>query len=143
MDTSDIIIACEKMITLRRARVRKVLMQQGLHLGQPEMLLYVRLHPGCSQRQMADDAGVTPASIAASFKRMENAGLIRRRQDTADTRCNRVYITDKGINELEASLRAMDLLNDHMLDGIEPEDLAAFCRCMAQINRNLSPEHEK
>ena len=87
---------CEKMMALRRARMRRVLLRRGLHLGQPEMLSYISAHPGCSQKQMADSAGVTPASIAASFKRMESAGLIRRRADTADTRCNRVYITERG-----------------------------------------------
>ena len=77
---------CEKMMALRRARMRRVLLRRGFHLGQPEILSYISAHPGCSQKQMADSAGVTPASIAASFKRMESAGLIRRRADTADTR---------------------------------------------------------
>ena len=29
---------CEKMMALRRARMRRVLLRRGLHLGQPEML---------------------------------------------------------------------------------------------------------
>ncbi len=138
MDTQKVIAACEKMASLRRAQLRKALLAHGMHLGQPEMLLYVQKHPGCSQRQMADDAGVTPASIAASFKRMENAGLIYRRQDTADTRCNRVYITEKGERELMRCLDDVDAVNAQMLRGIGHDELAALLQGVERINENLS-----
>ena len=142
MDYDCVAESCEKMMALRRTRVRRVLLRRGLHLGQPEMLAFISAHPGCSQKQMADSAGVTPASIAASFKRMESAGLIRRRADTADTRCNRVYITERGESELQSCRQDIEQLNARMLDGIAPEDLEAFCRCIAKICENLRAKDE-
>jgi len=136
-NTKTVIEACERMMLLRRSILRQCTFRHGLHLGQPEMLLYVKNNPGCSQRQMADDAGVTPASIAASFKRMENAGLIRRRSDTSDMRCNRVYITDRGEAELERCVTDMQEVNLRMLQGLETDDLLVFCKCLEQITRNL------
>ena len=133
---------CEKMMALRRARMRRVLLRRGLHLGQPEMLSYISAHPGCSQKQMADSAGVTPASIAASFKRMESAGLIRRRADTADTRCNRVYITERGKQELQICQQDIERLNQLMLEGISQEELDAFYRCIEKISENLCAKDE-
>lgn len=138
MNGENMICVFEKTILMRRNAMRRELSHHGLHLGQPEMLCYVQAHPGCSQREMAQDAGVTAASIAASFKRMENAGLIRRRSDTADLRCNRVYITPKGEEELACCLAAMQALNARMLDGLSEEEIALLCRCMDKINRNLS-----
>lgn len=137
MIDEKVILCCEKMMFLRRSAMRQALFQYGLHLGQPEMLCYVKENPGCSQRQMAEDAGVTAASIAASFKRMENAGFIRRRADTADMRCNRVYITQKGEEELQRCLDEMKALNEVMLQGLAEEDLQALKRCMEKINQNL------
>lgn len=142
MENNRVAESCEKMMALRRARVRRVLLRRGLHLGQPEMLAFISAHPGCSQKQMADSAGVTPASIAASFKRMESAGLIRRRADTADTRCNRVYITERGESELQSCRQDIEQLNAQMLDGIATEDLEAFCRCVAKICENLRAKDE-
>ena len=142
MMDEQVILCCEKMMFLRRSVLRQALFQYGIHLGQPEMLYYVKQNPGCSQRQMAEDAGVTAASIAASFKRMENAGLIRRRADTADMRCNRVYITQKGEEELERCQQVMQALNRDMLKGLDEHDMATLQRCMDQINSNLM-EHCK
>ena len=137
MVTEDIIESCERMMMLRRNVLRKALFCHGLHLGQPEMLLYVQQNPGCSQRQMAEDAGVTAASIAASFKRMESAGLIRRRADTADLRCNRVYITEKGEEELAYCLQDVQDLNQKMLCGLDTDELELMRRCMEKMVLNL------
>lgn len=142
MREETVVECCEKMIALRHARVRRVLMRQGLHLGQPEMLSFVHANPGCSQKLMADSAGVTPASIAASFKRMESAGLILRRADTADARCNRVYITEKGERELAICQQEIGRLNAAMLRGITPEELSTLERCIEKISRNLREKSE-
>ncbi len=143
MESKKIIDACEKMIVLRRMVLRQTLMKNGMHLGQPEMLAYVRQNPGCSQRQMADDACVTPASIAASFKRMEHAGLICRRSDDQDLRCNRVYITERGEQELARCQISIQQIDDDMLSGLDEEDLVVFYRCMERINQNLRDDSQK
>jgi len=137
MDCQQIIEACEHMMLLRRGLLRHILSSTCLHLSQPEMLFYVMQNPGCSQRQMANDAGVTAASVAASFKRLENAGMIRRRSDTADLRCNRVYITQRGEEELRACMRKMQALNQEMLQGLDEEELTVLCRCLGKISENL------
>ncbi len=143
MESRKIIDACEKMIVLRRSALRQALMKNGMHLGQPEMLSYVMKNPGCSQRQMADDACVTPASVAASFKRMEHAGLIHRRSDTADLRCNRVYITERGAQELTRCLISVQQVDTEMLSGLSEADLDIFYRCMEKINENLQEKSKK
>ncbi len=143
MDADRAAAWCEKMMSMRRAHVRRALLRHGLHLGQPEMLDFIRTHPGCTQKQMADSAGVTPASIAASFKRMESAGLIARHADTADTRCNRVYITEQGEKVLKSSILEISRLNRQMLEGISQEELAVFCRCMKKMCLNLDQNGEK
>lgn len=142
-ETQQLIAVCEKMMLLRRASMRQLLLRHGLHLGQPEMLLYVQTHPGCSQRQMAEDAGVTAASIAASFKRMENAGLIRRRADTADLRCNRVYITPKGEEELAQCRSDVECLNRSMVEGLDAAEMKRLETVFSLMIHNLSLSMKK
>lgn len=134
----SILEANKKMLLLRRGIMHHLLTQYGLHPGQPEMLCYVQQHPGCSQRQIAEDAGVSAASIAASFKRMEHAGLIRRRSDTADLRCNRVYITERGESAIQACMEQLKQINQIMLADLDEDDLQALLRCIDKINKNLS-----
>ena len=127
----------KKMLLLYRGIVRHMLMRYGLHPGQPEMLYYVQTHPGCLQRQIAEEAGVSAASIAASFKRMENAGLVRRRSDTADLRCNRVYITERGEKAIQACMEEMQRINQLMLRDLDTEETETLLRCLTKINQNL------
>ena len=134
----NILEANKKMLLLRRGIMHHLLTQYGLHPGQPEMLCYVQQHPGCSQRQIAEDAGVSAASIAASFKRMEHAGLIRRRSDTADLRCNRVYITERGESAIQACMEQLKQINQIMLADLDEDDLQALLRCIDKINKKLS-----
>ena len=101
------------------------------------MLEYVRSHPGCTQKEMADEARVTPASIAASFKRMENAGFISRCADVSDTRCNRVYITAEGEKALSACLDALEGLDSAMLKGIDSDSLAILQTCLDRMIENM------
>ncbi len=127
----------KRVMLLRRGIIHHLLTQYGLHPGQPEMLRFVQQHPGCSQREMAEDAGVSAASIAASFRRMENAGLIRRRSDTSDLRCNRVYITERGEDALKSCMDDMLKLNDVMLRALSEEELAGFLECLRKISDSL------
>lgn len=120
--------------------MRKILATGCLYFGQPAMLEYVRNHPGCSQRQMADEARVTAASVATSFKRLENAGLISRRTDTADTRCRRVYITAAGEKELSNCQAAIEEMNVNMLTNISEEELVILKNCLRKMIKNLQNE---
>ena len=138
METDNILELTKRLMQLRRGMIRMALTRYGLHPGQPELLRYIQQHPGCSQRQMAEDAGVTAASIAASFKRMENAGFIRRRADTADLRCNRVYLTERGERELAECMRELEEINRCMLGALSAEELDCLKNCLEKMTDCLT-----
>ncbi len=133
----SLISLIEELVRVRKMQQRKILQQSSLHVGQPAMLSFVQKHPGCSQKQMADEARVTAASIAASFKRLENAGLISRRADTADTRCNRVYITKAGESELDFCQEALLEIDKTMTDGINRMEIEVIENMLQKMIDNL------
>ena len=141
MERENCIVLMEEMLRERRSRQRGVLSQCSLYVGQPSMLAFVRSHPGCSQKQMADEAGVTPASIAASFKRLEHVGLISRRNDTADTRCNRVYITALGEKELDYCQDALQTIDSEMTEGMSEKEIKEFERLLRIMMENLKKKN--
>jgi len=143
MKYERLLTACEKLAQLRRNKQRQLLTAAGLHIGQPAMLEFVRSHPGCTQKEMADQACVTAASIAASFKRLENAGFISRRVDTSDTRCNRVYITEAGERALNNCMQHCTSLDSIMLEGISDEDAGILQKCIEQMIANIQELTEK
>ena len=50
----------------------------GLYVGQPQVLNFVRKHPGCTQNEIAQALGVSAASIAFSTKRLQAAGFLQK-----------------------------------------------------------------
>lgn len=143
MERENCIALMEEMLRERRSLQRSALSQCSLYVGQPVMLSFVRSHPGCSQKQMADDAKVTPASVAASFKRLEHAGLISRRSDTADTRCNRVYITALGEKELDYCQDTLRAIDSEMMDGLREEEIRELERLLHIMLSNVRKKKEK
>ena len=70
MEYFEAVGAMHRLELLRRIKARSLLASSGLHPGQPRMLDYIRCHPGCTQKEAAVELDVTPASAAASLKRL-------------------------------------------------------------------------
>lgn len=50
-----------------------------------------------SQKEIADEIGISPSTVAISLKRMEKAGLLKKVQDKDDLRKNLITLTEKGL----------------------------------------------
>lgn len=101
---------------------------QGLkNIGSPRLLFQLSQYPddpsaAPSQKELARQLRVSPATIATSLKSLERAGYVTRRTDERDARCNRISITKKGRDTVEASKEAFQKVNKHMYAGFSPEE---------------------
>ena len=121
----------------RNAVLKAVLTGSGVYAGQPPILRYIREHPGCTQAEIAETLEVTPASIAASTKRMQNSGLIFKQVDSGNMRANKLFLTPKGA-ELEAALREnFEAINEEMFRGFTDDELDQFASYILRLNENL------
>ena len=132
--------AMHRLELLRRIRSRALLTESGLHPGQPRLLDYIRRHPGCTQKEAADELDVTPASAAASLKRLEKAGFVRRTPDEKDARRNRLFVTEEGERRMEENFRQFDRLDGQMFSGMTDEEVEAFRRACEKMFDNLADE---
>ena len=122
---------------LHRSQKHRLSAEYGLHRAQPAILFLVGENPGCSQNDLAEMLFVSPASIAVSLRRMEEAGLITREVPQDDRRRHRLVLTPKGeqINGLCASrARKMD---QAMVCGLTEKELQQLCGLMEKIASNL------
>ena len=137
MENQEIIALMEEVLRRRKQAQRKALQHSSLHISQPAVLIYISKHPGCSQKQIADEAHVTPASVATSLKRLEKNGMIMRREDTADTRCNRVYITAAGERELDYCRNALQSIDEMIVSEMSDTEQNNLRSVMLQMNNRL------
>ena len=127
--------------------MRQYFQEHGLFNGQPMMLFLIREHPGITQKALAHEMRITPASVAVSIRRMEDEGLVRREQDAGDARVHHLFLTPKG-ETLDTNCRqARDIIIDTLYEDFSPqelEDMEQRLRSMRQkldTARQLFPSH--
>jgi DNA-binding MarR family transcriptional regulator len=130
----------KRLEIMHRLCVQRASVKEGVHLGQPPILAYIAEHEGCIQREIADALQVSPASIAASLKRMQRSGLIQKDVDSTDLRSNRLRLTEKGQAAMQRSRQACDAVDQRMFEGFSQEELSTFCHYLDRLIDNLSGE---
>lgn len=93
---------------------RRRIADAGVTPDQFTVLRWLTEHPdGLTQRALADLMASDPNTVTAILTRMLNAGLIERRVDPDDARCNRILLKTKG-RTLHSKLQpvASDLQDD-------------------------------
>lgn len=123
---------------LSRYRVTKALQGLKIYRGQPEILGYLVDHGDCSQKELAESLGVSPASIATSLKRMSKTGFIERTPDENDHRINRLKITPEGKNAFLTGKAECDKIDRIMFSGFSEKEITLFSDMMSKIADNLS-----
>ena len=129
-----------RVTLLHRYAISTSLSGMKLYRGQPEILEYLNEHGDCSQRELADFLGVTPASIATSLKRMSKSGFIERTSDENDRRINRLRLTEKGKKIRLAGRDECDRVDKAMFNGFSDEEISSFTDMLSRIAENLSPD---
>lgn len=126
---------------LNRYRITLALSGLKIYRGQPEILGYLIGHGDCSQKELANVLGVSPASIATSLKRMSRAGFIERTPDEIDRRINRLRITDEGKKVFYAGKTECDKVDKMMFAGFEKDEILLFTDMLSRIADNLSEDN--
>lgn len=128
----------KRVSLLHRYRITLALSGLKIYRGQPEILGYLLNHGDCSQKELADSLGVSPASIATSLKRMSKAGFIERTPDENDRRINRLKITSEGRDVFFAGKAECDKLDKIMFTDFSDDEIALFSDMLSRIANNLS-----
>ncbi len=109
----------------------------GLYVGQPQVLAYIMRNPGCTQIEIADNLGVSSASIAFSTKRLQKAGYLMKQVNNLNMRCNKLYVTHEGLEVLKNFGDTYDDLNLTVFDGFSEEELEQLASYTERICQNL------
>lgn len=82
-----------------------------------------------SQRELAQQIGLSPPTVAVSLKNLEGKGYVVRSADQGDQRRNLVRLTDKGRRAFEVGNEAFLAVEEQLLSGFseaEKEQLTSF-----------------
>ena len=115
----------------------------GITYEQFVVLTHLYHEPDLSQTELADAAFMDKTSLTRMLRRMEEAELIRRDPDEADSRVNRVNLIPKG-RELEE--RVVRIRWDGLgraSQGLGKEEVKDLKRMLDHVFSNMAPEEEE
>ena len=123
-------------------RMRKTSEDPGFQAGYRQILRFLAHEDGVTQIDIARDSHFTAPTVSVTLKKMEKEGLIQRRTDKNDTRCSRVFITEKG-RELERKLfeKIVDC-EEVLARGLSKEEEETLCRLLTKARNNMLSEME-
>ncbi len=141
----EIVRTLNKGFVLHRKCFLKKSQSYGLYVGQPQVLRFVRSHPGCTQIEIAENLGVSSASIAFSTKRLQKAGYLMKQVNHLNMRCNKLYVTREGEEVLDRFQEVYDEMYKTMFDGFTEEEIeilgALADRAAGNLERMISEGH--
>ncbi len=109
----------------------------GMFNGHPHILFHVRRTPGLTQNELAACMHVSPASIAISIRRFEDAGLVERRRDEQDGRVMHLYLTPAGEKMDAACAKGRDFMTETLYQGFTQGECEALYALLGKMIDNM------
>jgi DNA-binding MarR family transcriptional regulator len=120
--------------------LQKRLREHGVLYGHWTFLRILWKSDGMTQRQLSEQAGVTEASAVTALQGMEKLGYIRRARLEDNRKQVRVFLAPQGTALRPVILACAQEVNDLVVGGIAPQDLAVTRRTLLAVIDNLARE---
>lgn len=109
----------------------------GLTSGQPKILDYLYEHEGSDQKTIAGYCEIEPATLGSILLRMEQKGLIERRQKNGNRRSLFVYLTESGKEVCEKMHDVFSQKDKQASDDLSTAEINELKRLLTKVCENL------
>lgn len=108
--------------------------------AQMRMIEFIENNRGCTQAEVAEAMGVTPASVAQSIKRMEASGFVKREVCKGNLRANSLCVTSEGSAAARNCRIVFNELEARMFQGFSEEEKQLTDDLITRLIANLEPD---
>jgi DNA-binding MarR family transcriptional regulator len=109
----------------------------GLSTGTFPALLVLWEGDGLTQRELIERLDIEQPTMANTLTRMERDGLIQRRQDPADGRAQRIWLTEAARALEGAATAAAEAVNTRALAGLAADERVVFLGLIRKVIAGL------
>ncbi len=134
---SDFHMLIYRLFQAQRAFLRPRISGLGMGPGQPKLVVYVALHEGATQREIADYFEMDPATACRMLDALEREGLVQSRHG-ADRRKKEYVATPAGEKVADAWDACCDEQQEVLLEGFSPEERDQFLGYLRRGYANLA-----
>jgi len=100
--------------------------ENNIRPGLFSALVLVGSNPGIAQIELGRHLGVDKASMVALLDRLEKAGLLDRQRSTRDRRRQGIFLTNKGVDELQSLIAQVRTLERQISNRFTRAELDQF-----------------
>ena len=113
--------------------------ETGLPPAAADILLFLANNPGLdTARDVCTYRGLKPGIVSFHVEKLVQEGYLLRQPAPGDRRKCRLVCTEKAGPVVQQGRELQETFFRRLARGLEPEDLAAFRRCLEGFRRNLS-----
>jgi MarR family transcriptional regulator for hemolysin len=123
---------------LLRKRYEQRARPLGLTRAQWQALAQLKRHEGINQAALAELLELEPITVGRLIDRMEEGGLVERRDDPADRRAHRLYLTRRAGPLLEICREIGDGVRADAFAGLAESEREILIDLLARVRGNLS-----
>ncbi len=131
-----------KSYTLLNRKILSQAMKLGYSPGQPKVLEYLSKYEGSDQKTIAAYCEIEQATVGSILLRMENTGLIERRQAPGNRRSLYVYLTDKGRQAARDIAEVFAQADKTAEASLSPDEVMQLKMLLEKISNTLNAEKE-
>lgn len=114
-------------------------LSQGLNLShaQINILEIINSNPGIIQKEIASIINIKASSMTELVSKLKNKDLIYRKKDDTDLRIIRLFITDKGKEELKNITKIRDENEKSIFKSLSEDEKENLYSLLKKINESL------
>ena len=103
-----------------------------------------RQDPACA-KDVETEFGLTHPTVSGILSRLEKKGFIEFRPDSADRRCKRIYVLEKGNEHIDQIRRIIQENEERIVQDFSEEEKLQFAAFLDRAIRNMGgdPWHHK
>jgi DNA-binding MarR family transcriptional regulator len=125
-----------------RSLMDEKLRPQGVTTAQLQVMKAISQEPGMSGAQLARSCYVTPQSVQALLKGLEEDGWIVRSKDRVNDRVRNASLTPEGMKLLVNAEKEAKVIEARLWRGVSEASVAALNAVLEQCLANLEPGPE-
>ena len=98
---------------------------------------------GCSQLELVQKTHLKAPTVSVTLKKLEEEGLVVRRQDEMDNRVTRVFLSQKGHDRHEMVHERLHTVERLLMQGFDEAETAQLLHYLERMRNNILPENKK
>jgi DNA-binding MarR family transcriptional regulator len=118
---------------LQRRVEQQTATENGLTSAQFGVLFLLGQRDGALIGEVAEALDLVPSAMTGLADRMERAGLVKRKPDSADGRATRVYLTSTGQAVRKSAATRTRALNNELIKGFSEKEIEVVSRWLSSL----------